>query len=112
MFIVQKNLEKIRKQLTIDQVSYVVILILFILFIFKACQLYSKPVTNQQYQHVTELALQAQYPQTQQLAQQLVTEPDLNTVRYFKLIYALHYEASKIRHQPSIQLDNNAQVID
>ena len=111
MFIVKKNLEKIKNQFNIDHLSHAVIAILLIFFTFKAIQVYRKPIDELQYQYVVELALQAQFPQTQQLAQQLlVQQRQINTVTYLKLIYAQHFESSKIRQQPSLQLDELGQV--
>ena len=63
-----------------------------------------------QYQRVVDLALQAQFPQTQQFAQQLLIQRQINTVTYLKLIYAKHFESSKIRQQPSLQMDDLGQV--
>ena len=110
MFIVKKNLEKIKNQLNVDRLSYVVIAILLILFMFNAVQLYRKPIDDVQYQRVVEFALQAQFPQTQQFAQQLLIQKQINTVNYLKLIYAQHFESSKIRQQPSLQMDDLGQV--
>lgn len=110
MFIVQKNLEKIKNQFNVDRLSHTVIAILLIFFTFKAIQLYRKPINEFQYQHVVELALQAQFPQTQQFAQQSLLQRQINTVTYLKLIYAQHFESSKIRQQPSLQLDELGQV--
>lgn len=107
MFIVKENLEKIKKRLNLDRISYIAIALLLVIIAWQAKRLCAQPINQTQYQYVVVLATQAEFPHTQRAARDLLLKGQMNRIHYLKLLRAQQFEAARVRQQPAMQLEQN-----
>ena len=75
--------------------------ITIVVVIFAYLLLLSAPSFSQQ-QNIQLLAKQEEFPKTQQFAQQLLVDHQLNKKYYFQLVYAYQYEKNGIKNYPAL----------
>ncbi|WP_343596752.1 hypothetical protein [Acinetobacter sp.] len=85
-------------------VVFIVVSVLFLGYL-----LLTSPIKPNQYPKIQRLALMGQYPQTQNLAEQLLRQPQVNKQQYFRLIRAFQYEQKAIKQYPALDPEHPSQ---
>lgn len=82
-------------------------MVLFVIgFVYLLCIC---PIQVKQYNAILQLAHSAQYPKTQQLANQVLQQSDLKQWQYFHVIRAYQYEQFMMTQYPALDLDDTPQ---
>lgn len=90
----------------LDQFNvYLVIFILIAIFIL-AFNALLRPVNQDQYLKVMQLAEQASHPKTQAMALNVLQAQKSRRVEYLKLLNAFQFESTRIQEYPALSLDD------
>ena len=65
-----------------------------------------RPINAIQYQQVQVLAAQYSYPKTQAMAAELTAQDKVSTAEFFRLLYAMDFESSKIQKYPALNIED------
>ncbi len=106
MLIFKEKILKFYSQFPLESclnllVSFIICFILFLAYF----QL-MRPIQPAQYENIIKLSVQAEYPETQHMAQTLLTHKEVKRVEYFRLIHAERYESRHTKSYPGININD------
>ena len=89
----------------LENFYYFLVLLIIVAILFLATFALFRPVTPDQYLQVRQLAQQAYYPSTQDMASQLIQKKKMTRGHYLKLMRAYHVEKNQARELPPLADD-------
>lgn len=105
MLIFKEQISKFKSEFQIEYVLNVLVAsVILIILVLSSVALY-RPISATEYQQVVFLSYQESYPKTQYMAMLLTKQDTIRSADYYRLIYAKHYEASKIKQYPGSTMD-------
>lgn len=81
----------------------IVIVSLICIFSYNLLKL---PILVSQYNQVRQISKQAQYPLSENMAKQLLEQPIVTKIEYFRLLNAYQAEYKGIKVYPAVRADN------
>ncbi len=103
MHIALQKIVQLKSQIKLEDIynGFIVIIIAIILILAYAAL--HRPITVKQFENVVQLSAQANYPDTQEMALQLMHQPQIPYAQYFKLMHAQHLEMTQAHQLPPLQ---------
>ncbi len=86
------------------QNSVLLVLISFIMLLSSYALF--RPINSMQYQQVQDLSVQYSYPKTQKMAAELRAQNIVSNAEYFRLMYAVDFESSRIKQYPALNIED------
>lgn len=65
-----------------------------------------RPISTAQYHQIQGLMNQHSYPQSQAMALKLSMQQDVSNAEFFRLMYAVDFESSKIKQYPALNIED------
>ena len=96
---------KFKSEFQIEHILNFVVAFIIAIILIIACVSMYRPIDRVQFQQVKRLAQQEVYPKTQAMADQLIHQEVIRSSDYYRLMYAKHYESSKLRIYPAASVD-------
>lgn len=103
--LTKENLLKFKSEFEAEYVLNIVVSVIIAVILVLACLAMYRPINTTQYQEVRKLAKQELYPKTQAMAVELTHQDEIRSSDYYRLIYAKHYESSKLKIYPAATID-------
>lgn len=89
-------------QFKLENFYYLLVFSIIVAILFIASFALFRPVSFSQYQQVRQLAHQAYYPSTQDMATELMKKQQVTIGHYLKLMRAYHAEQSRAKEFPAL----------
>lgn len=97
---------KFQSKFPFDFTQNSVLLVVIVMILLLSSYALFRPINAVQYQQVQVLAGQYTYPKTQVMAAKLTTKDKVSNAEYFRLMYAVDYESSKIKEYPALNIED------
>lgn len=97
---------KFQSKFPFDFTQNSVLLLVIALILLLSSYALFKPINAKQYQQVDALAVQYSFPKTQEMAAELKTQEKVSNAEYFRLMYAVDFETSKIKEYPALNIED------
>ncbi|SPL70913.1 hypothetical protein [Acinetobacter stercoris] len=106
MLIFKQKILNLKSQFHPEYFLNALIVLIIIFIIVLATFALARPIQVQQYQKVVDLSYQATYPETQQMAKQLLQQSVIHRVDYFRLMHARHFEKVHTKKYPALNIND------
>ena len=93
---------KVQPEHALNAVIFSIILVVIAVSFFAA----RYPVSSEQYFKIQKLAIQQSFPETQNMAHQMLMQDKICVVDFYRLMNAQHYESSRIQTYPAEAQDD------
>lgn len=103
--LTKENLLKFKSEFQAEYVLNILVAVIIVVILILSCLAIYRPINTIQYQEVKKLAKQELYPKTQAMAAELTHQEVIRSSDYYRLIYARHYESSKLQIYPAATMD-------
>ncbi len=107
MLIFEEFFNLLKLKFKIENVFHVLMSVIIVIFLAKATIMLLKPIESEKINKVILLSHQASYPNTQQLAQQLLSHEKISAGDYIKLMFAHQQEANRVVEYPAVKIEDN-----
>ena len=97
---------KIQASFKLEYVLNMIVIIMIVICMMMTLNTLLKPVSQEDFNEIHGLAVQESYPKTQKMAKSLMQHQPIQTVDYFRLIRAYHYESSHIKRYPAEKISS------
>ena len=106
MLAVFKKIQQFKSKWTSEQILVAAVLLVMGLIIIIALSALYRPISSRQYQAIQSLDHQQYYPQSQNIAAQLLLDSEgICMAQYLKLMHVYQYEAAKERQLEPIRIE-------
>ena len=99
------DLEKIiqfKSKIQLEQVYNIFVSMMIAIILILAVIALCRPISVQQYQNVSNLAVQQSYPETQEMAELLKQQDKIRMAAYLKLMHAYQMESVRAHQLPAL----------
>ncbi|WP_180114565.1 hypothetical protein [Acinetobacter sp. YH12063] len=99
------DLEKIiqfKYKIQLEQIYNIFVSVMIVVILVLAVIALYRPISVQQYQNVSRLALQQSYPETQEMAMLLRQQDRIRVGAYLKLMHAYQMESVRAHQLPAL----------
>ncbi|WOE31939.1 MULTISPECIES: hypothetical protein [unclassified Acinetobacter] len=100
------TIQQLKAKIQLEDVYNYLIIIIIVVILSLSLIALRHPITIQQQQHVTAIAQQSYYADTQEMAVTLLAKDQITMGQYLKLMHALQYEKHRAKQLPALSLDN------
>lgn len=97
---------KFQSKFPFDFTQNSVLLVVIALILLLSSYALFRSINAVQYHQVQELAVQHSYPKTQEMAADLIAQDKISNAEYFRLMYAVDFESSKIKEYPALNIED------
>lgn len=97
---------KFQSKFPFDFTQNSVLLVVIALILLLSSYALFRPINAVQYQQVKFLAGQYSYPKTQEMATKLTMQDKVSNAEFFRLMYAVDFETSKIKQYPALNIED------
>lgn len=105
MHIAIQKIVQLKSELKLEYLYNILIaFIITIILVLASFALY-RPISVIQFKNIVQLSVQANYPDTQEIALTLVQNPQVSYMQYFKLMQAYQWELKQAHQLPPFQMD-------
>ena len=102
MQIAIQKIFKLKSQITLVQIYNGLMASIIMLIVVLSSIALSRPISQSQFENVSRLSLQATFPETQEMAQNLVLENQISYIDYFRLMQAHQFEQNRAKQLPAL----------
>lgn len=106
MLIFKQKILKFYSQFPFESFLNTLVSVVILSIVVLAFLQLSRPIQPEQLQNIVKLSQQAQYPDTQHMAKQLLQSEQIKCVEYFHLVRAERYEAQHTKKYPALNINN------
>ena len=105
MQIAIQKILKLKSEITLVQIyNGLMALIIMVIMLLSSFAL-SRPISPSQFENVSDLSHQAVFPETQEMAQDLLSEKQISYIDYFRLMQAHQFEQRRAKQLPALAPD-------
>lgn len=97
---------KFQSKFPFDLTQHSIMLVVIVSILLLSSYALFRPINAVQYQQVQVLAAQYSYPKTQAMAAKLKAQEKVSNAEYFRLMYAMDFESSKIKEYPALKIED------
>ena len=105
MHIAIQKIAQLKSEIKLEDVYNVLIVSIIVIILALAVIALHRPISVQQFENVTKLSSQANHPDTQAMALQLMQQPEVAYGQYFRLLQAHQLETTRANQLPPFQVD-------
>ena len=91
----------------IENVLHSCVLFIVLVCVVVAGSAVFRPIDTKQYQKIVQLAGQEHYPDTQDMAGHLLTQQNIYSLEYFRLLHAWQTEQAHVKEYPALKIEDN-----
>ena len=102
MHIAIQKILKLKSQITLVQIYNGLMASIIMLIVILSSIGLSRPISPNQFENVSRLSHQATFPETQEMAQDLVLENQISYIDYFRLMQAHQFEQNRAKQLPAL----------
>lgn len=106
MLISKDQILKFKAQFQIEYVFNAILAVIIAFILVTAIYGLVRPVSLDQFSQVIQLSKQQAFPETQEMARELLIQEKIRNVDFYRLMHAHHYEFSRINQYPAMALED------
>ncbi|MGE8558809.1 MULTISPECIES: hypothetical protein [unclassified Acinetobacter] len=103
MHIALQKIVQLKSKIKLEDIYNGFIVTIIAIILILAFTALHRPITVKQFENVVQLSAQANYPDTQEMALQLMQQHQIPYAQYFKLMQAHHLEMRQAHQLPPLQ---------
>ncbi|MEZ2904099.1 hypothetical protein ACBQ24_15470 [Acinetobacter terrestris] len=105
MHIAIQKIVQLKSEIKLENVYNVLIIAIIAIILILALIALHRPISVTQFENIVKLSSQANYPDTQEMALQLMQQPQVPYGQYFKLMQAHQLEMTRAHQLPPLQAE-------
>lgn len=106
MLILKDQFSKFKSKLHVEYLLNSILGVIIAFIVMTAIYGLVRPISIDQFHQVTQISKQQSFPETQEMAEALLTQKQIHTLQFYRLMHAYHFESSRINQYPAMALED------